>query len=204
MSNITTYLISASLRPFLDVMPVLADSGYEGAGHGVHVPVKKPAGVKKLDINNRARNALLTSARCLGERGFALLTPALADPPARHRQPRENRPDRPRSTRPGAIRAQDAHVKVAGKTSLCIKPGPERVTGKGAELAQDTMAVAGQAPVLAGGRGDLGEHDPLGADLPEVARKVWQAKWWPMGRSTCRPPRLISPPRALGPAPQWH
>jgi hypothetical protein len=32
------------LRPFLDAMPVLADPGYEGAGHGVHVPVKKPAG----------------------------------------------------------------------------------------------------------------------------------------------------------------
>jgi hypothetical protein len=24
------------LRPFLDAMPVLADPGYEGAGHGVH------------------------------------------------------------------------------------------------------------------------------------------------------------------------
>jgi hypothetical protein len=38
------------LRPFLEAMPVLADPGYEGAGHGVHVPVKKPAGVKELDI----------------------------------------------------------------------------------------------------------------------------------------------------------
>ena len=32
------------LRPFLEAMPVLADPGYEGAGHGVHVPVKKPLG----------------------------------------------------------------------------------------------------------------------------------------------------------------
>lgn len=64
----------AVLRPFLDAMPALADSGYEGAGHGVHVPVKKPAGVKELDIGNRTRNALLCSARCLGERGFALLS----------------------------------------------------------------------------------------------------------------------------------
>ena len=53
---------------------MLADPGYEGAGHGVHVPVKKPAGVKDLDISTRARNALLRSVRCLGERGFALLT----------------------------------------------------------------------------------------------------------------------------------
>src|SRR5690242_13007281 len=66
--------VLAVLRPFLDAMPVLADSGYEGAGHGVHVPVKKPAGVKELDIGTRARNALIRSVRCLGERGFALLT----------------------------------------------------------------------------------------------------------------------------------
>jgi len=62
------------LRPFLDAMPALADPGYEGAGHGVHVPVKKPAGVRELDIDTRTRNALLRSVRCLGERGFALLT----------------------------------------------------------------------------------------------------------------------------------
>jgi hypothetical protein len=60
------------LRAFLEAMPVLADPGYEGAGHGVHVPVKKPAGVKELDIDTRARNALIRSVRCLGERGFAL------------------------------------------------------------------------------------------------------------------------------------
>jgi len=66
--------VLAVLRPFLGAMPALADCGYEGAGHGVHVPVKKPAGVKELDINTRTRNALLRSARCLGERGFALLT----------------------------------------------------------------------------------------------------------------------------------
>jgi DDE superfamily endonuclease len=33
-----------------------------------------PKGVKELDINARTRNALLSSARCLGERGFALLS----------------------------------------------------------------------------------------------------------------------------------
>ncbi len=66
--------VLAVLRPFLDAMPALADPGYEGAGHGVHVPVKQPAGVKELDTNTRTRNALLRSARSLGERGFALLT----------------------------------------------------------------------------------------------------------------------------------
>ena len=43
------------LRPFLEAMLVLADAGYEGAGHGVHGPVKKPARVKELDIYTRAR-----------------------------------------------------------------------------------------------------------------------------------------------------
>ena len=64
----------AIVRPYLKDLPVLADSGYEGAGAGVHVPVKKPAGCRELDINNRTRNDLLRSLRCLGERGFALMS----------------------------------------------------------------------------------------------------------------------------------
>jgi hypothetical protein len=55
-------------------MPALADLGYEGAGIGILVPVKRPAGNQELDIGTRARNALLRSLRCRGERGFALLT----------------------------------------------------------------------------------------------------------------------------------
>jgi DDE superfamily endonuclease len=66
--------VLAILRPFLSRLPVLADPGYDGAGCGVHVPVKKPRGAAELDINTRTRNALIRSARCLGERGFALLT----------------------------------------------------------------------------------------------------------------------------------
>jgi hypothetical protein len=62
------------LRNYTDRMPGLADCGYEGPGHGVLTPVKKPKGVKELDINARTRNMLLSSARCLGERGFALLS----------------------------------------------------------------------------------------------------------------------------------
>jgi DDE superfamily endonuclease len=66
--------VLAVLRPFVEAMPILADAGYEGAGHGIHTPVKKTAGMKELDINARTRNALLRSKRSLGERGFALLT----------------------------------------------------------------------------------------------------------------------------------
>ena len=55
-------------------LPTLADSGYEGAGRGVYTPVKKPSDGHALHVNNRAYNKLLRSIRCLGERGFALLT----------------------------------------------------------------------------------------------------------------------------------
>ena len=55
-------------------LPALADPGYDGAGIGIHIPARQPADGRDLDINTRTRNALLRSLRCLGERGFALLT----------------------------------------------------------------------------------------------------------------------------------
>ena len=45
--------VLAVIRPFVEKMPVLADGGYEGAGHGVLTPVKKPSGMKEPDINAR-------------------------------------------------------------------------------------------------------------------------------------------------------
>jgi hypothetical protein len=36
--------------------------------------VKQPADGRQLDIDNRTYNMLLRSMRCIGERGFALLT----------------------------------------------------------------------------------------------------------------------------------
>jgi len=54
-------------------LPTLADPGYEGAGIGILIPVKQPPGGRELDVNNRTRNAIQRSLRCLGERGFALL-----------------------------------------------------------------------------------------------------------------------------------
>jgi DDE superfamily endonuclease len=55
-------------------LPTLADPGYEGTGIGIHIPIKQPTGGLELDINTRTRNAIQRSLRCLGERGFALLT----------------------------------------------------------------------------------------------------------------------------------
>ena len=58
----------------IHALPALADPGYDGAGIGIHMPVKQPAGGRDLDINTRTRNAIQRSLRCLGERGFALLS----------------------------------------------------------------------------------------------------------------------------------
>jgi hypothetical protein len=55
-------------------LPALADSGYEGAGQGIKVPVKHPADGQVLAADNLAYNTLHRATRCLGERGFALLT----------------------------------------------------------------------------------------------------------------------------------
>jgi DDE superfamily endonuclease len=63
-------LVLPQARPYLKDMPILADSGYEGAGADVLTPVKKPR-AGELDIDTKTRNALLRSLRYQGERGFA-------------------------------------------------------------------------------------------------------------------------------------
>ncbi|MDO3650648.1 transposase family protein, partial [Nocardia mangyaensis] len=55
-------------------LPTLVDGGYEGTGIGVHTPMKQPSDGRALDLDNQTRNALLRGLRCLGERGFAVLT----------------------------------------------------------------------------------------------------------------------------------
>ena len=65
--------VSNLLRKRRKEVPILADSGYEGAGAGVLVPVKKPRN-GELDINTKTRNMLLRGARYQGERAFALMS----------------------------------------------------------------------------------------------------------------------------------
>jgi hypothetical protein len=62
------------LRPCLSDLPVLADSGYEGAGAGVHVPGEEAGRRPGTGHQHRTGNMLLCSLRCRGERGFALLS----------------------------------------------------------------------------------------------------------------------------------
>ncbi|WP_030443813.1 transposase family protein [Actinoplanes subtropicus] len=54
-------------------LPTLADSGYDGAGHGIKTPAKQPADGKRLSMANRTVNRLLRGLRWQGERGFAIL-----------------------------------------------------------------------------------------------------------------------------------
>jgi hypothetical protein len=68
------HALPALYRAASRALPCPADGGYEGAGIGVHLPVKSPAGNQELDIGTRTRNSLLRGLRYQGERGFALLT----------------------------------------------------------------------------------------------------------------------------------
>jgi hypothetical protein len=53
-------------------LPALADSGYEGAGHGIKTPTKQPAEGKHLAVANRTVNRLLRGLRWQGGRGASL------------------------------------------------------------------------------------------------------------------------------------
>lgn len=63
-----------AIYPHAENLPVLADSAYQGAGHGVIVPFAQPTDGNMLAIDNRCHNRLQRFLRCHGERGFALLT----------------------------------------------------------------------------------------------------------------------------------
>ena len=67
------HALPALYRAAATGLATLADPGYDGAGMGIHMPVKQPPDGRDLDISTRTRNAIQRSLRCLGERGFALL-----------------------------------------------------------------------------------------------------------------------------------
>jgi DDE superfamily endonuclease len=69
-----THALPALYHAAATGLPTLADPGYDGAGIGIHMPVKQPPDGRDLDISTRTRNAIQRSLRCLGERAFALLT----------------------------------------------------------------------------------------------------------------------------------
>ena len=54
-------LVLPEARPYLKDLPILADTGYEGAGAGVHVPVRKPA---RSELGIDTKPATRCSAPC--------------------------------------------------------------------------------------------------------------------------------------------
>ncbi|MGH3504421.1 MAG: transposase family protein [Nocardioidaceae bacterium] len=56
-------------RAAADGLPTLADKGYQGAGIGIHTPIKG----RGLDADGQTYNTLLTALRALGERANAEL-----------------------------------------------------------------------------------------------------------------------------------
>jgi hypothetical protein len=69
-----THVLPALYAAAAHGLPTLADGGYGGAGIGVHTPVRQPVNGQVLDADTSTYNALLRGLRCLGERGFAVLT----------------------------------------------------------------------------------------------------------------------------------
>lgn len=51
-------MVLAVLADYTREMPGLADCGYESAGHGVLTPVKKPKGVKELEVAEKLQSAV--------------------------------------------------------------------------------------------------------------------------------------------------
>ncbi|WP_344242535.1 transposase family protein [Actinocorallia libanotica] len=122
--------VLSALYPLADVLPVLADPGYRGAGHGVIVPFAQPTDGNVLSRTNRTHNAL--------------------DRVETHQpQPRQTRRPGRRSPRPHLFRTPHDQLKPAGKTSL--RPArlhlyhpqerhqcPHRPTRRPPQLALDT------------------------------------------------------------------
>jgi hypothetical protein len=106
-------LVLPEARPYLKDLPVLADSGYEGAGAGVLVPVKSPPRRTRCQHENPQRAAALPALP--GRTRLRPDVPAVAGTAAGHGQPDHDRQDLEISARARAIRAQDDEPKVAEK-----------------------------------------------------------------------------------------
>ena len=113
------HALPALYRAAALAMPTLADSGYEGAGIGIHVPVKSPAGSQELAPDNQARNSLLRGLRFQGNAGSPCSPSAgpssSTPPPAPASSPRSSAPP---SSSP--IRAQIHQGKITEITSLLV------------------------------------------------------------------------------------
>ena len=69
ITSAPAHCLGALYKSAADGVPTLADKGYEGAGIGVHTPIKG----RDLDVANQSYNVLLTAMRTIGERANAEL-----------------------------------------------------------------------------------------------------------------------------------
>ena len=69
IASARAHCLGALYKSAADGVPTLADKGYEGAGIGVHTPIKG----RNLDVESQSYNMLLTAMRAIGERANAEL-----------------------------------------------------------------------------------------------------------------------------------
>lgn len=72
ISAARTHALPALYKAAANALPTLADSGYQGAGIGILVPIKQRPG-PDLAIDNQTYNKTHRATRALGERGAAIL-----------------------------------------------------------------------------------------------------------------------------------
>ena len=130
-------------------LPALADPGYDGTAIGIHIPVKQPSGGQELDIDTRTRNALLRSLRCLGERGFALLTGRWRTLQHITASPLQDRRYRPRALVLIHFRARLHQMKIAEITSVPDIPADrQRRRQAPSRQPKPVNRTAGQFPTV--------------------------------------------------------
>ena len=96
----------------------LPTPGYEGAGIGIHIPVKQPADGRELDIGTRTRNDPSALSALPGRTRIRAAHRALAHPAAHHRQPQQDQRHRPCRARPHPFRVRLHQMKIAEITSF--------------------------------------------------------------------------------------
>ena len=101
-------LVLPEARPYLKDLPILADSGYEGAGAGVHVPVKKPAGAGTRHRHENPQRAAAIPA-LPGRTRLRADVPAVARTAACHGQPGHDR----RHRRTALVLVQFEHKMIS-------------------------------------------------------------------------------------------
>ena len=137
---------AAGPGPYLKDLPFLADSGYEGAGAGVHVPVKKARPRRtRYRHENPQRAAALPALP--GRTRLRADVPAVARPAACHGQPRHDRRHRQSrrsswcnsSTSLGCLGGRRDGVKIPGAAGL-------RLAGVAGAVWPGWRACAGLRP----------------------------------------------------------